>query len=60
MGTDLPPIAEIQPEPPKPKAVYFNQDGLRYELYDGGCGLRRQIRIAKLKPIPEPAPETIQ
>lgn len=60
METDPPTTAETELEPPKPKAVYFNQDGLRYELYDGGCGLRRQIRIAKLKPVPEPAPEVIQ
>lgn len=36
-----------QPDPPD--SVYFNQDGLRFEVFNGNNFFRREIRIAKLQ-----------
>lgn len=33
-----------------PDSVYFNQDGLRFEVFNGNNFFRREIRIAKLQP----------
>lgn len=41
---------ENQPDPPD--SVYFNQDGLRFEVFNGNNFFRKEIRIAKLKQEP--------
>lgn len=39
-------------QPDLPDSVYFNQDGLRFEVFNGNNLFRREIRIAKLKQEP--------